>query len=100
MRRARTKAAMLQEMRAHAGVQDAYQDSDGWWLDLRAGWTNTADDRPGALHGFHEDSVRVLYSKFRGGVQPCTCGDCSAAKARQMQGQRGNDAAAVLEDTK
>jgi hypothetical protein len=46
-----------------------YKDSDGYWIDLRAGWQWQE------CHTVHEWNVRDAIASFRT-VKPCDCGDC------------------------
>lgn len=50
-------------------IASEYADSDGYWIDLKAGWRWEAD----YVHGIHEDTLRAAYAER---VVPCDCTQC------------------------
>jgi hypothetical protein len=59
---------MLREL-----IAREYRDSDGYWIDLKAGWVI-----PGDAHGIVEDTKRRAYDKLKEAV-PCNCRECRRA---------------------
>lgn len=59
----------LKEAKTH--IESEWEDSDGYWIDLKYGWTH--DDPIGGNHGIHEDTKHEAYARLRE-IQPCHCG--------------------------
>ena len=49
-----------------------YSDSDGYWIDLKAGWRWEGDH----VHGIHEDTRSAAYAER---VIVCDCSQCKDA---------------------
>jgi hypothetical protein len=58
-------------------VEGWYKDSDGYWIDLKAGWCRAPRDE---VHSVHETSVREVVAAFSS-VSRCECDECRAAAA-------------------
>jgi hypothetical protein len=54
-------------------VSEAFTDSDGTWIYLKAGWR--ANGCPGE-HVIVEDTAALAISKLRY-IEPCSCNECS-----------------------
>jgi hypothetical protein len=63
----------LARVQADPRVRAAYKDEDGWWIDLKPGWT--AD--PLSAHDIHADTLREAI-EYMGGIEPCACKECAA----------------------
>jgi hypothetical protein len=59
-------------------VDDAYRDSDGYWIELAPGWRREPHD---LVHMVHEDTVAAVVEAFRR-IVPCDCGECKTLKAK------------------
>jgi hypothetical protein len=55
-------------------VQDWYQDSDGYWINLKLGWQWFG------CHAVHEWTVKDALASFSS-VEPCDCPDCKGVQA-------------------
>jgi hypothetical protein len=49
-----------------------YQDSDGYWIDLKRGW-KWSGDALGAVHSIHEETRSQARRET---VTPCFCQQC------------------------
>lgn len=67
---------MLKRIQADPRVSEAFHDSDGYWVYLKAGWGN---GNP-CEHIIAEDRIADVASKMRG-VVPCDCKECKATAA-------------------
>src|SRR4051812_37301728 len=59
-------------------IEHEYRDSDGSWIDLRAGWQN--GDAPGR-HAIVEDAKKAARAKVDM-VKPCACDECRRLLAK------------------
>ena len=50
-----------------------YEDSDGYWIDLKQGW-KWSGDPVGCVHGIHEDTRQRARRET---VMPCDCRCCA-----------------------
>lgn len=48
----------------HAGVEQYYKDSDGYWIELKSGWL-----RNGAVSTIHEDTILRLVTALKHEVE-------------------------------
>jgi hypothetical protein len=64
---------MLKQIQADPRVSEAFHDSDGYWVYLKAGWSN---GNP-CEHIIAEDRIADVKSKMRG-IVPCGCKECKA----------------------
>lgn len=64
----------VRRWQADSRVEDAFNDSDGYWVYLKPGFRAEPE-----LHMIHEDTVRATDACLRG-VEPCTCNACTEAK--------------------
>lgn len=55
-----------------AAIKREYQDSDGYWIELWAGWQNGLDL---GTHSIVEDTKRKAYATLKS-VRPCNCAAC------------------------
>lgn len=55
-------------------IEEAWKDSDGYWIELKAGW-KSADDPVGVCHTIHEDTRREALDV---GCMRCDCVECNA----------------------
>jgi hypothetical protein len=46
-----------------------------YWVYLKKGWANLAQDPWGGLHIIHESSIREVKRQFKA-IGPCKCDDC------------------------
>ena len=53
-------------------IASEYADSDGYWIDLKAGWRWEGDH----VHGIHEDTRSAAYAER---VIACGCAQCKDA---------------------
>ena len=78
-----TTLALLNQ---HPGVDSAYRDVDGVWIELRRGWATPGGrpfgrirrdlyDEPRGIHGLYASTVRDAVRQLRD-VAPCGCPDC------------------------
>lgn len=63
---------ILEKIKQHTKVSDAFKDSDGVWVYLKDGWG--VDGCPGE-HCIVEDRVADAYRKVKSAV-PCSCKQC------------------------
>ena len=55
-------------------IETEWEDSDGYWVALRAGWCSAEDPQ---CHQIHEDTKQEAY---RVQVEPCLCESCKAER--------------------
>ena len=53
-------------------ISNEYEDSDGYWIDLKKGW-KWSGDPVGVVHGIHEHTRREARAET---VLPCDCEEC------------------------
>lgn len=59
-------------------VESEYQDSDGYWIDLKPGF-KSGHDPVGTVHGIHEDTKREAYLVLADTLI-CKCEECQKVK--------------------
>jgi hypothetical protein len=72
-----TMTKALARIKAHPAVSDAFSDSDGTWIYLRAGFGVAG------CFGEHimvEDTVSQALRRL-GDIQPCSCKECRESLA-------------------
>lgn len=62
-----------------------YEDSDGYWIDLKKGW-KWSGDPVGIVHGIHEDTRQRARKET---VMPCDCDEC-VSTAIKLSGWSGS----------
>lgn len=66
---------MLKQIQDDPRVSEAFRDSDGYWVYLKAGWSN---GNP-CEHIIVEDRVADVKRKM-GWIVPCACKECKATE--------------------
>jgi len=65
---------MFQRVKDDPRVSDAFRDSDGYWVYLKAGWDNGNPSE----HVIVEDRNSDVVQKMRG-LRTCVCQECVTA---------------------
>jgi hypothetical protein len=74
------RRTIAERIRSDERVREYYQDSDGYWAELRPGYV-----REGDAHVVHEYSHRDVWRVLRTEVVICDCSDCRASLYQETE---------------
>lgn len=70
------------KIRKDPRVERVYEDSDGMWADLKAGFVKSGD-----AHCHHEYTWADLYRSLKENTAPCVCQQCLMTQINNLSRQ-------------